>query len=60
MPMLLTGKNNLERMKFLHSMVILGNMYLEFSDNVSPILVSKKISAAKGKMIFKIRVQAVK
>jgi hypothetical protein len=50
----------LERMKFLHSMVILGNMYLEFLDNVTPILVSKKISAAKGKMIFKIRVQAVK
>ena len=57
---LFIDKNSLARMRFLLSMVTLENMCLEFLENVSLILVLKKISVAKGKLIFKIRVQAAK
>ena len=52
MHMLLTGKNNLERTRFLHSTVILENMYSEFLENASLILIMKKISVAKGRQTF--------
>ena len=57
---LFIDKNSLARMRFLLSMVTLENMCFEFLENVSLILVLKKISVAKGKLIFKIRVRAAK